>query len=104
MATTKKTSSKKTIAAKSSKVKMPKDSAQKRQSTASLLNKIAQLDEQVNASADEQGKLIEALTNNRIKLDAMLGQILKGLYLVGIDPDMIMKKCQQMFQKMVVAD
>ena len=58
-----------------------------------------------NAKFMEQyGKMMEGNANFRIKANAMLGQILKGLYLLGFGPEDIQAKCQQMFRKKVVAD
>lgn len=99
---TKKTTKKTTVNAPAKKV--AKASAKKRDSTAAFQKRIAELEEQVKAISEEKGKLLEIFTNLRIKQDAMLGQILKGLYLVGIDPDVIGRKCSQMFSKRVVAD
>ena len=104
MAATKKTSAKKTTTEKTGKVKLPKTPAKKRESTAALQKRIAELEEQIRQSAEQFGKMVELMTNIRIQQDAMLGQILKGLYFIGIDPDRIMRKCQQMFTKKVVAD
>ena len=99
---TKKTTKKTTVKAPAKKV--AKAPAKKRDSTAAFQKRIAELEERVKAISEEKGKLLEILTNLRLKQDAMLGQILKGLYLVGIDPDVISRKCSQMFSKRVVAD
>lgn len=70
----------------------------------SLRKETAALRESSKESAEKMGKLLEENANFRIKADAMLGQILKGLYLIGIDPDTIQRKCAQMFRKAVSAD
>lgn len=70
----------------------------------SLRKETAALRESLKESAEKMGKLLEENANFRIKADAMLGQILKGLYLIGIDPDTIQRKCAQMFRKAVSAD
>ena len=70
----------------------------------SLTEETAALRKKNNDAAEKIGKLLEENANFRMKADAMLGQILKGLYLMGIDPDVIQRKCQQMFRKKVVAD
>ena len=70
----------------------------------SLTEETAALRKENNESAEKIGKLLESNANFRIKADAMLGQILKGLYLIGISPDDIQRKCSQMFRKKVVAD
>lgn len=56
------------------------------------------LDAAFEEVSNQYGEMLSALTNTKIKLDVMLGQILKGLYIVGITPDKIIKKCEQMFQ------
>ena len=104
MATTKKPSAKKTTTAKTEKEKPTKTPAKKRESAAALKKRIAELEEQIKQAAEEQGKMLELFTNTRIKLNAMLGQMLKALFIVGIGPDELMAKCQQMFRKNVVAD
>lgn len=44
------------------------------------------------------GKLLEEQINsNRLK-DKALGQFLMGLYLLGLGPDKVLAKCQQMFE------
>ena len=45
------------------------------------------------------GELVASSTNIKMKLDILLGQILKGLYVMGITPEDILKKCSQMFEK-----
>ena len=70
----------------------------------SLNEETAALRKENTEAAERIGKLLEENMNFRIKADAMLGQILKGLYLMGIDPDVIQRKCQQMFRKAVSAD
>ena len=103
MTTVKKATTKKTTT-KTSAAKTVKTSAKKRESTIALKKRIAELEGLVKASGEEQGKMLEAITNLRLKQDAMLGQILKGLFIVGIDPDVIARKCSQMFRKKIVAD
>ena len=53
---------------------------------------------------EEHGKQLSESVNYKMKTDAMLGQVLKALYIMGIYPDQIMRKCDQMFAKKVVAD
>jgi hypothetical protein len=45
------------------------------------------------------GELVASSSNMKMKLDILLGQILKGLYFMGITPEDILKKCSQMFDK-----
>lgn len=104
MDTTKKPSAKKTTTAKTKKVKSPKTPAKKRETIADLKKKIADLEAQRNKVLEDYGKLLAASTNINLKLDAMLGQMLKALFIVGIGPDELHKKCEQMFRKKVVAD
>ena len=66
--------------------------------------RIAELEEQLSESQNSYGKLLEAFTNNRIKLDVALGQFLKAFYVMGIGPEEIKTKCSQMFCKRQVAD
>lgn len=67
-------------------------------------NKAEAMQKQLDSALSDYGKMVETVTNLRIKIDVMLGQIIKGLYIVGITPDMIIGKCQQMFNKKVIAD
>lgn len=76
----------------------------KRETTAELRKRIAELEAQRDAALNDFGHALESNSNMTIKLDAMLGQLLKALFIVGIGPDELMAKCQQMFQKKVVAD
>lgn len=69
-----------------------------------LKKSTAELHEENVRMAEQYGKLLEFSTNMKIKANAMLGQVLKGLYLLGIGPDEIIAKCNQMFRKKVVAD
>ena len=69
-----------------------------------LKEETARLREENAKFAEQYGKMLETSTNIRIKANAMLGQILKALYIIGIGPDDIQAKCQQMFRKKVVAD
>ena len=47
---------------------------------------------------EKYGKLLEEQINsNRLK-DKALGQFLMGLYLLGLGPDKVLAKCQQMFE------
>jgi len=70
----------------------------------SLKEETAALHEENRKEAERLGKLLEENANFRIKADAMLGQLLKGLYILGITPDYIQSKCSQMFRKAVSAD
>ena len=79
-------------------------SAKKRESTASLKKRIAELEAQRDNALNDYGNAVAANANLSIQLDAMLGQILKALFIVGIGPDELMAKCQQIFRKKVVAD
>ena len=65
---------------------------------------IANLQKRLNDALADYGTLLEAMNNLRLKIDVMLGQFLKGLYVIGITPDDIVQKCQQMFRKKVSAD
>ena len=65
---------------------------------------IANLQKRLNDALADYGTLLELMTNLRLKIDVMLGQFLKGLYVIGITPDDIVQKCQQMFRKKVSAD
>lgn len=51
------------------------------------------------AAMEKYGKLLEVNTSLYLKSDVMLGQIIKALYIMGITPDMIVRKCSEMFQK-----
>lgn len=82
------------------------------------LDRICSLERELDAIKEECAKLHEEnlkdgkkigtiMAENaqfRLQADAMLGQILKGLYLLGFGPEDIQAKCQQMFMKKVVAD
>ena len=69
-----------------------------------LKRKVGRLQKENMHLAEQIGKCLEETTNIRIKADVMLGQILKALYIMGIGPDEILAKCQQMFMKKVVAE
>lgn len=94
--------------AKSTRLKSAVVSSRKKkdagEAPASANECIANLQKRLNDALSDYGTLLESMTNLRIKIDVMLGQFLKGLYVIGITPDMIMAKCQQMFRKKVVAD
>ena len=76
----------------------------KHETTADLKKRIAELESQLNTALEDHGNLLSATANITKKLDVMLGQMLKALFIVGIGPDELMAKCQQMFRKKVVAD
>ncbi|MBO6031871.1 MAG: hypothetical protein J6Q22_10560 [Prevotella sp.] len=78
-------------------LEVEKELAALKEETASLQAENARLVEQY-------GQMLEVSTNIKFKANAMLGQILKALYIMGIGPDDILAKCQQMFMKKVVAD
>ena len=100
-----KTSTKaKTAKTKTAKPKTAKSPAKKRVTTVDLEKRIAELENQKNDALTKYGSMLEATSNMQLKLDAMLGQMLKALFIVGIGPDELMAKCQQMFRKNVVAD
>lgn len=84
--------------------KAVKTSPKKRETAADLKARIKELEEQRDQTLADYGKLLEVVTNIRFKRDAMLGQMLKGLFLIGIGPDELHAKCEQMFRKKVVAD
>ena len=71
---------------------------------AALKEETARLRAENQRMAEQFGKMFEENTNFRFKANAMLGQVLKWLYLIGIGPDVIQAKCQQMFRKKVIAD
>ena len=71
---------------------------------AALKEETEKLREENLRLTEQFGKMLEEHTNIKLKANAMLGQILKGLYILGIGPDEIQAKCQQMFRKKVVAD
>lgn len=114
MATKSKTdeaSTKKDVQAKATKPRKPRATKPKvvrshgiEQELESLKKTVVELQEENVRLAEQYGKMLETSTNLRIKANAMLGQILKGLYLMGITPDDIVVKCNQMFRKKVVAD
>lgn len=54
---------------------------------------------QLEMYQNKYGELLAYTANMKMKLDVLLGQIIKGLYVMGITPDDIMKKCSQMFEK-----
>lgn len=96
---------KKTTNEKKTRVRKSKAATIKKRVTADMLKqRIIELEGQLLDSRNEYGKLFEQFTNFRLKINTMLGQILKGLFIVGIDPDVIMNKCKQMFQKKIQAD
>ena len=82
---------------KARSIEVEKELAALKEETASLQAENARLVEQY-------GQMLEESTNIKFKANAMLGQILKALYIMGIGPDDILAKCQQMFMKKVVAD
>lgn len=114
MATKSKTaeaSTKKDVPAKAPKPRKPMSAKLKavcspeiEQELESLKKTVVELQKENVRIAELYGKMHETSTNLRIKANAMLGQILKGLYLMGITPDDIVAKCNQMFRKKVVAD
>lgn len=111
MATTKKTTSNKTSATKVKTTKKPRATKPKAIRSAEAEKEIAALKEETEKlraenlrMAEQFGKMLEENANFRLKANAMLGQVLKGLYLIGIAPDDIQAKCQQMFRKKVIAD
>jgi len=110
MATQKKTSSKtlenKLKAPRKPRATKPKAirSPEVEKELAALKEETAKLREENAKFAEQYGKMLETSTNIKLKANAMLGQILKALYIMGIGPDEIQTKCQQMFCKKVVAD
>lgn len=93
--------------AKSTRAKSAVSSSRKKkagEAPASANECIANLQKRLNDALADYGTLLEAMTNLRLKIDVMLGQFLKGLYVIGITPDDIVQKCQQMFRKKVSAD
>ena len=84
--------------------KPKKEIAKKRVTTEMLKKRIIELEGQLLSSRTEYGKLLEQYTNMNIKINTMLGQIIKGLFILGIDPDILMQKCNQMFTKKIKAD
>ena len=110
MATTKKTSTK-TEETKPRSTRKPMATKPKTVRSPELEKELAALkDETARLKADnaqfmeKYGKMMEENANFRLKANAMLGQVLKGLYLIGFGPEDIQAKCQQMFRKKVVAD
>lgn len=71
---------------------------------AAIKEEAARLKEENTRLAERYGKMLEQSTNIRLKANAMLGQILKALYIMGIGPEEIQAKSQQMFRKKVDAD
>lgn len=98
------TKKKETTTKKAPKTKTTTTPAKKRVTSDMLKKRILELEGNLAKSQEEYGKLFELHTNMRVKLDAMLGQILKGMFIAGIDPDVLAKKCHQMFRKRIVAD
>ncbi len=110
MATTKKTSTK-TTEQKPKAARKPRTAKPKairppelEKELAALKEETARLQEENAKFAEQYGKMLETSANIKFKANAMLGQVLKGLYLLGIGPDEIVAKCNQMFRKKVVAD
>ncbi len=64
-----------------------------------LKKTVSQLEDQLKTSTEAYGKVLEELSNYRIKLDVMLGQMLKALFIIGIGPDELSRKCSQMFSR-----
>lgn len=96
---------KKTSKAKTTKPKQtPKAPAKKRETLADLKKRIEDLEAQKTDALTKYGKMLEVNGNMQLKLDAMLGQMLQALFIVGIGPDELMLKCSQMFRKKVVED
>lgn len=94
----------KTKAKKTAKKTTSTKTVKKRETTADLKKRIVELESQLNKILEDHGNLLSASANITKKLDVMLGQMLKALFIVGIGPDELMAKCQQMFRKKVVAD
>jgi hypothetical protein len=82
---------------KARSIELEKELAALKEETASLQAENARI-------VEKYGQMLEVSTNIKFKANAMLGQILKALYIMGIGPDDILAKCQQMFRKKVVAD
>ena len=96
---------KKTATVKKTKEQKPKTSTAKKRVTTDVLKKrILELEGQLATTQAEYGKLIEQITNQRLKLDAALGQFLKGLYIIDLAPEPVIQKCNQMFRKKIQAD
>ena len=93
----------KTIVKKPSKRSSAKKAIKGTEGVAALEKRIAELESQTAKTNEAYGEMLAACTNFAIQKDAMLGQILKALYIIGIGPDQIQAKCQQMFQKKVRA-
>lgn len=87
-----------------SKPKTAKAPTKKRENVASLKKKIAELEEQNAKALYNYGKMLEQTANMQLKLNAMLGQMLQALFIVGIGPDELNAKCAQMFRRKVEAD
>ena len=64
-----------------------------------LMHETERLKAENLAAMEKYGKLLEVNTSLYLKSDVMLGQIIKALYIMGITPDMIVRKCSEMFQK-----
>lgn len=94
----------KTKATKAIKKTTSTKTVKKRETTADLKKRIADLEGQLNKALTDYGNLLSETANITQKIDVMLGQMLKALFIVGIGPDELMAKCQQMFRKKVVAD
>lgn len=102
----------KTTATKGAKPKTTKAPVKKRASKTlpkedslpSLKGEIETLEKAYLQTQEDYGKLLEQYTNLRLKLNTMLGQILKALFIVGIGPDELTAKCGEMFCKKIVAD
>lgn len=89
---------------KGTEKQVPSSLTRKHSQTFVLKEQVKALSEQLTSTTEAYGKLLAELTNMRIQQDVMLGQILKALYIIGINPDRIARKCQTMFLKKVVED
>ena len=81
-----------------------KTPAKKRESVAELKKQIENLKNQLNKTTEDYGNMLAAWVNMKVKMDTMLGEVLKGLFAIGIGPDELKAKCGQMFVKKVKAD
>ena len=93
-----------TTKGKIAKPRAVKSPAKKRETMADLKKKIAELEESNSQAIESYGKLKADFYNMQLKHDAMLGLMLRALFVIGIGPDELMAKCSQMFRKKVVAD
>lgn len=100
--TIKKPSGKKVVAPKATVKKTVKATVKKCQAKRNKAKKPtpkeAALQAQLTEALNKYGELLAQTTNFRLRREKMLGQILVGLYAMGIGPNEIMEMCKKVFR------